>query len=344
MKKRLFNILCIALFVLSLAGCKKEENNPAQKYLLGYISVDFPRFMHPGDAQTLNTKDIATVKTQAGDENVPIAYFVKNSATGKTDTLITLKGEVRMSKYEFVAPEGIGRYKLTFTASADGYSPSYLECEYDIVIPGWNEGASLTNYEIEENQEIFQDERDQKTYLVTLVGDIYWMRTNLQWADMGKACYEDDAAGDVFGRYYTHSEAMVACPEGWRLPSEEDWANLACSYINGAEPFCDIQGCAGLLMEDIYFNGTKMWEFWPSVDIRNTAHFSAIPTGRAAVAGEEYSFYDFGSYAMFWTAEKNGDSAGVRYINVKNPDLYYVEINAEYNALPVRCVREVDAD
>lgn len=344
MKKRLLNILCIALCALSLACCKKEENNTTQKYLTGYFNLDFPKFLHPGDSRTLVTKDLATIKTQPGDENLAILYSIKNSATGKTDTLINSNGEVVLSNYDFTAPEEIGRYKITLTAVATGYSPAYLDCEYDVVLPGWNEGASLTNFELEEDQQILVDERDLSSYLVTLVGDTYWMRTNLHWAGLGKPCYEDDAAGDVFGRYYTHAEALAACPEGWCLPSEEDWVNLAKHYVNGAQPYCDIPGMAGILMENVYFNGTVMWEFWPSVTIRNTAHFSAIPTGRASIVEGDCSFYDFGGYAMFWTADVNGENAGVRYINVKNPDLYYLDVNAANNAFSVRCIKKADEE
>lgn len=344
MKKRLFNILCIALSVLSLTCCKKEEQNTTQKYLTGYFNLDFPRFLHPGDSRTLATEDLATLETQPGDEKLAISYCIINSATGKTDTLINSNGNVLLSKYDFTAPDEIGRYRITLRAAATGYSPAYLDCEYDVVLPGWNEGASLTNYELEEDQEILVDERDGRSYLVSRMGDVMWMRTNLQWDELGKPCYEDEAAGDVFGRYYTFAEAVEACPAGWSLPSEEDWVALAEQYVNAAEPFSDIQGAAGALMENIHFNGISMWEFWPSVKISNAARFSAIPTGRASIVEDAYSFHDFGFYAMYWTSENNGDNAGVRYINVKNPDLYYVEVDTASNAFPVRCVRKLDGE
>lgn len=344
MNKRLFNILCIAFTVLSLVCCKKEESDTTSKYFSGYFDIDTPRFLNPGEVMVFTPKDIATLQVQSGDEKLPVSYCVTNSATSKTDTLINSNGEVVLNKLEITVPEKIGRYKVTLRASTTGYTAAYVECEYDVVMPGWNEGASLTNFEIEEDQEMLIDERDLTSYLVTLVGDTYWMRTNLQWDGSGKPCYEDEASGPVFGRYYTHSEAMAACPDGWCLPSEEDWTALAMNFVNGAEPYCDIPGLAGVLMEDIYFNDIKMWEFWPSVTISNTAHFSAIPTGRASVVEGDYSFYDFGSYAMFWTADRNGDNAGVRYINVKNPDLYYAEVNAEDNAFSVRCIRKVDGE
>lgn len=94
-------------------------------------------------------------------------------------------------------------------------------------------------------QGIYTDPRDGETYRWVQYGNLQWMAQNYrydtgiydecriyidpeEWDQYGD--YEDFSHSDVpkYGMYYTLEGALKACPDGWRLPTEEDWEQLEC--------------------------------------------------------------------------------------------------------------------
>ena len=150
------------------------------------------------------------------------------------------------------------------------------------------------------------------------------------------------AMQDVFGLFYSWDEAVSACPEGWRLPDADDWKDLATAH--GCADTEDVYaGIGGKLMADAYMNDMKMWEFWPDVKITNNLRFCAIPTGYALDADGSYTFKGSSHYAVFWTAEENGEEqAWCRQLYVKSNDVYKASMYKSAFRAPVRCVRTAE--
>ena len=71
------------------------------------------------------------------------------------------------------------------------------------------------------------DSRDGRTYQTVQVGDqMSWMVENLNYKE-GGFCYDNNSYNcERFGRLYTWKAAQNACPEGWRLPTDEEWNDL----------------------------------------------------------------------------------------------------------------------
>ncbi len=75
------------------------------------------------------------------------------------------------------------------------------------------------------------DVRDFQVYRTVDVRSLTWLAQNLNYASTGSACYGDDGANcAAFGRLYLQSDALDLCPEGWRLPNDDEWNDLLNSF------------------------------------------------------------------------------------------------------------------
>ncbi|MBO9698560.1 MAG: hypothetical protein J7604_00040 [Sporocytophaga sp.] len=75
------------------------------------------------------------------------------------------------------------------------------------------------------SESTFKDPRDQKIYkLVTIFGQT-WFAENLNYEMDGSSSCADDSC-DKYGRLYTGPDAKMACPEGYHLPTDEEWRTL----------------------------------------------------------------------------------------------------------------------
>ena len=75
----------------------------------------------------------------------------------------------------------------------------------------------------ESNRGTFTDARDGQVYKYTTIGDQVWMAENLKYDD-GSVCAEKTCSSK--GRIYGMQNALLACPDGWHLPSRDEWKKL----------------------------------------------------------------------------------------------------------------------
>jgi len=79
----------------------------------------------------------------------------------------------------------------------------------------------------EGNKAVFVDPRDRQTYEVIAIGSQEWLGSDLYFETPNSYCYDLKSENCVkYGRLYTYDDAKIACPQGWRLPTEMDWQKL----------------------------------------------------------------------------------------------------------------------
>ena len=179
--------------------------------------------------------------------------------------------------------------------------------------------------------ESFTDSRDGLSYGIIKIGEQTWMAENLNYETETSACPDGDSRNcKHLGRLYTWAEAKTVCPEGWRLPTSADFAELLAQPNAGAK----------LKSRDGWFkkgNGTDDFGF------------NALPAGyRGAVLKADDGavtggkFDGIGGYAYFWSATEdaeNPESNAYYLFLLFSSDAASLNAFAKEDYRSVRCVR-----
>lgn len=335
---RLYIIALVAL-AFTLVGCGKEKTE-AKPQLDGYVILDIDSFVEMGYSKTFDLKEISHFARTDG-ENDRIGYYFTLPVSSKRDTVkLNDSKDFLKPTYTFTVPDSLGLFTIYYSGYSDDYYDTKAYTKFYVVKGGLNGNSSITNFEINDDDKQFVDERDSKAYYYTTVEGTDWMRQNLAWEGAGKPYVDCRSMTDILGQYYTQTEAAEACPEGWRLPTDAEWVALAKAFGAKGDGDGDLDKAAGPLMENVYFNGERFWAYWRNVKITNAARVSLLPGGYAVDLGTgDADFTGFQSYGAFWTADKADGKATFRYIFEEEDILYKGSADPDGMRMPVRCVR-----
>ena len=111
----------------------------------------------------------------------------------------------------------------------------------------------------------FKDRRDKKVYEVIELNKLYWMTENLGYNADGSVVYDNNPSNEkIYGRLYEWETAQDVCPDGWRLPTIEEWYKVA----DNEEELKIVYGGWGLLnasSTEIIFMGMNLHgNYWSS--------------------------------------------------------------------------------
>lgn len=344
MKRALYPAAALLALLLPVTACHRDnETTTTTPSLNGTLTFDLPTYVRPGETY----KMVPTGVSHPGGGRLAYTWDIDVIDFHETVRQQDDPAEVD-SSYTFTIPADLGSYTVKCSASASDYYSTTGSRTYTSVDPQW--GGSLTGSGIDPDADPYvTDARDdagpagENRYYYATIGGTDWFRHNLAYTGSGTPYLDEEALNYVTGRFYTYEEAVSACPDGWHLPDTAEWRDMVNTVTGGSFGGTDtFTGAAGTIMGDVYFNGAKMWEFWPQVRITDASGLSAIPAGYFLHDGEG-SFYGLNSYAAFWTASTvTGDDtqAYYRYINVNQPDIYLGRGDKASFGASVRCVRD----
>ncbi len=174
----------------------------------------------------------------------------------------------------------------------------------------------------------FTDSRDGKVYKTVKIDDQVWMGENLAFKTVSGYSVYDDIKDYVktHGYLYSWEAATKACPDGWHLPSMQDWWYLS-NFLGGDE----LSG--GKLKQ----TGTTSWKN-PNTGATNSSGFTALSSGRSGDNATEF----IGNTTFFWTNVDDDDATswcGALYSSKAELALYPVNKKDGYS---VRCIKNSD--
>jgi len=152
-----------------------------------------------------------------------------------------------------------------------------------------------------------------------------WTAHNLDIKTFASYCYADDERNCLkYGRLYTRESARRACQmfgDGWRLPTEEEWRQLAKPY--------------GGVHEDSASNGAAAFN---TLLTGGSSGFNALLGGGRSQDGQ---YARLEAHGFYWTASEC-DSASAWFYNFGHGSkaLYRQSAGEKERAFSVRCIRE----
>lgn len=196
--------------------------------------------------------------------------------------------------------------------------------------------------QIKENDETkFYDGRDGNSYKYIEIGNQVWMTENLRYkpsTNIGKhwAYNNDESNVDTYGYLYDWETAKNSCPNGWHLPSDDEWKQLE-MYLGMSQTEADDTGYRGTdEWGKLKETGTTHWKS-PNTAATNESGFTTLPGGGRSGNGY-FSF--IGAGGRWWSSTENSEtSAWDRGLDFSFPGVYRGSYNKRLG-FSVRCVKD----
>jgi len=152
-----------------------------------------------------------------------------------------------------------------------------------------------------------------------------WTTTNLSVETESSYCYQDDELKcRQYGRLYTWESAKRACQslaDGWRLPTDSEWGQMAKHY--------------GGVSQDSNDGGKAAYG---ALLVGGSSGFNALLGGGRSQEGE---YARLEAHGFYWTATEDASATAVFYNFAKGKFALHRQSGGEKpRAFSVRCIRD----
>ena len=201
--------------------------------------------------------------------------------------------------------------------------------------------SSILDFSLSDpNKGMLFDVRDGQSYLVVKIGKQIWLAENFRYLPSkekgDKYCnswvYENnnDYLDKGYGRLYDWNTAMSIAPEGWKLPSDEDFQELIDFIIKDNNLGYD--GSEGRYLKSI-----DGWEPCEEIVNNDKYGFNAKPAG----CHSNKRFYNEGESTYFWNGiMKSNRGYANRWSLYSHKEGFYSYDNGKYYAYSVRLIKD----
>lgn len=341
MDRKCLKILTLAtVLLLAAVSCKKDEDEE-YNYMAGELIYDMPAYAVVG-------QEISSYVTGITTPPSPRYFWVSHDIDiSETDTVYS-------QSITFTLPASPGKYSIKVYARADGYYSTTSTSEIQVInadmsqIGGWKRGTSSVT-----------DSRDGEVYRTTVIGSLEWFIQDLRYDGtenggdtLGRPYDDSEGIDNIFGRLYSWNDAtggesaaglgqgpQGACPDGWSVPTSEDWEDLA-EAVGGSELdfYGSWPGLGAVLSAPITIAGSAMWPYSPDNLHTNDFSWNGFPNGNSRDSYGEYE--NISLYGMWWSSsEMENGMAPYRYIYYNSGDFNVYYTDKESYGVSVRCVR-----
>jgi len=225
----------------------------------------------------------------------PTIYYKRSNLDKPMEVWIFLKGKI----YE-IKPE-LFENRDKFSKSA--YHPLEI----------WENKFAITREFATDN---FKDSRDNQQYKFITINyengeKVSWMTENLNFKSQNSKIYDNDEKNrKIYGLLYTRKDANSSCPNGWFLPTENDWLTLAKHF--GGEKIAGkyLKSTKGWWMFDFELNKEVV-----GIQGNNISTMNILPGGEFNNYKNKAEFEGIRNQANFWTNTKTEYNGVYRYVS-----------------------------
>jgi len=209
----------------------------------------------------------------------------------------------------------------------------------------------------------FTDSRDGYVYKTIEIGDQTWMAENLaylpevnapdEYSEIQSKYYVYEYNGSnvskakaiikyqTFGVLYNWPAAIKSCPEGWHLPSDEEWTILEEFLIANGYNYdgttTDNKIAKALAAAYEWGDFSSDGAIGNNISLNNRSCFSALPGG---LYGIGMDFSRFGNYGYWWSSTVSDEGIPfIRELRSFYPDLTTSDMDKVMGA-SVRCIKD----
>lgn len=319
--KKLSTVTAALAFGIALVACDDSSSGPSPE---------------PGSSESLGPSDVTPMSSD-GETSVSSSSAAAPASSAAKECFkegmanITVRN---MERSEISCPNTFTIYDYDLQILYKCVGDALIETDMAPCASDEPESSSSAAAVSSVEYGTFTDSRDGKNYKTVKIGSLTWMAENLNFDNSATAtgsidssfCYDGIPANCTkYGRLYQEYAATAVCPEGWRLPTADDWRDL----VNTAKSeFGDNNGSLRAVGE---------WEntiFGDNVTATNASGFSALPAGYRAKTGE---CDGEGTKAYFWGEDNMNHYA---WILSNQYDMEKESMQRGYYAYAVRCVKD----
>lgn len=326
--KKIQLVLFSAISCVVLLGCSDfgDRDNPLDPGASNYIAESLTessssiKISSSSDVSSGNVTDsiVSSSSNLLGNSS---SLITEVTSSGSVDTVLSSGIDVSSSSQVLESEsssseisQGINSSSGVLSSSSFGLSSSSIEMQSSSSVAVWVCGDSTVS-------------RGGVEYKTVLINEQCWTKENMKYEPSTGTtmCYDNlESNCETYGRLYDYEAAALACPSGFRLPTQEEM--IAMQEYSGA---------------DMYDAGKhlKTTTGWTGENGDDFLGFSALPGGRC---DEEQTCRNIGATGYWWTStEKVKNSNHYTLFLTGDTDSFSASTTMDNDQyISVRCVKK----